>query len=354
MMYYCLDHVDLLELLLQHGLDVEAKDNEGNTRLARLVAFALGRSRALLAEYLLRHGADINATNNHGQSLLNAAVYGDDADVVRVLLKHGANPNKPSIDENSYRCFPVVYVAVLYQQLSHASDILTVLLAHGADPDADNSRGVTALSSAIYGTAPDFVQILLKYGVSLTADCRVQNQIGSPLRGALASYLAHAPTDRVKAQKAKDIFLMLLERGARLRTEEESLVADKRLHGWLPSDFVLDVLKRNDQAVLDARDLTDPQLQSAVISRLLDMARAKTATATAKEGYQAALALCDQAKTRAQVWNIESQCPLIYYNTGLLYGQLGEIEAAKDNFRRYLALAPNAQDAEAIRKSVGL
>ena len=132
------------------------------------------------------------------------------------------------------------------------------------------------------------------------------------------------------------------------------MVVDKQLHGWLPPAFILDILQRNDQAVLDARDLTDPQLQRAVISRLLGMAQARTAQATSKEGYQAALALCDQAKTRAQIWRIESQCPLIYYNMGLLYGQIGQIEAAKDNFRRYLDLAPNARDADAIRKSVGL
>ena len=132
------------------------------------------------------------------------------------------------------------------------------------------------------------------------------------------------------------------------------MVADKQMHGWLPRELILNVLKRNDKAVLEARDVTDSQIQFLVIARLLEMARAKTAAATSKEGYQAALALCDQAKTRAQVWKIESQCPLIYYNTGLLYGQLREIEAAKDNFRRYLALAPNAPDAEAIRKSMGL
>jgi len=39
---------------------------------------------------------------------------------------------------------------------------------------------------------------------------------------------------------------------------------------------------------------------------------------------------------------------------GLLYGQIGQIEAAKDNFRRFLDLAPNARDADAIRKSMGL
>ena len=84
------------------------------------------------------------------------------------------------------------------------------------------------------------------------------------------------------------------------------------------------------------------------------MAKDKVAQALSREDYQAALALCDQAKTRAQAWNIESKCPLIYYNTGLLYGQLGQVEAAKDNFRRYLDLDPDAVDAEAIRKSIGL
>ena len=204
------------------------------------------------------------------------------------------------------------------------------------------------------GADPTSVWILLKHGASLTTDCRVNQKIGSPLRGALSSYIEYADKDRIKAQKAKDIFFMLLERGAMLRTAEEPLAADKRLHGWLPHEFILDVLKRNDRAVSEARDVTDSQIQFLTITRLLEMARAKTAAATSRQDYQAALALCDQAKTRAQVWKIESQCPLIYYNTGLLYAQLRQISAAKDNFKRYLTLAPNAPDAEAIRKSMGL
>ena len=286
-----------------------------------------------------------------GRTTVIEAALQNDVPLLKTLLEQGANPNTPSIDKSGNKRFPLPFAASMHPD---HGPLIELLLSHGADPDVENYPGGTALAWVLDAAEPDSARVLLKHRASLTADCRVENQIGSPLRGALASYLSNEPKDRVKAQKAKDIFFMLLEHGARLRAQEEPIVADKRLHGWLPQDFILEVLKRNDQAVLEARDLTDPLLQGVVISRLLDRARAKTAAATSKADYQAALALCDQAKIRAQVWGIESRCPLIYYNTGLLYGQLSEIEAAKDNFRRYLALAPGAQDAEAIRKSFGL
>jgi predicted RNA polymerase sigma factor len=80
------------------------------------------------------------------------------------------------------------------------------------------------------------------------------------------------------------------------------------------------------------------------------MAIDKAAAATANDGYSAALALCDQAKTRVEAWQMAAQCPLVYYNTGLLYRHLGQTAAAKENFKRYLDLAPKAPEAEQIRQ----
>lgn len=350
-----LGKVGFVDLLLQHGVSVDARGDEGRTLLAKLAythsAYIAPFMKGEIAECLIKHGADVSATDNDGESVLTTAVFSGDVGLVRVLLDHGASPSKPDIDEEGDKDYSLLNVR---HDEPNPDRILELLLTHGANPNVGSYPGYTALSKAIEETDPASVWILLKYGASLSADCRINYETVSPLRGALSSYIKYAAKDRVKAQKAKDIFFMLLERGAVLRTGEEPVVADKRLHGWLPRELILNVLKRNDQAVLDAHEVTDPRVQSVVINRLLQMARTKTAAATSKDGYQVALALCDQAKTRAQVWKIESQCPLIYYNTGLLYGQLGEISAAKDNFRRYLALVPNAPDAEAIRKSMGL
>jgi ankyrin repeat protein len=344
---------DLVDLLLQHGASAGARDNKGQTLLANLVNthFTSPFTKEEIVECLIKQGADFTLPYENGESLLRRVVLAGEAGFVRVLLEHGANPNKPDIEKDGDKCYPLLNIS--YYNPSPVK-MLELLLMHGANPDVENAPGYTALSKAIEAADPASIWILLKYGVSLTADCRVNGKIGSPLRGTLSSYFAYAGKDRVKAQKAKDIFFMLLERGVKLRSQEEPLVADKRLHGWLPHEFILDVLKRNDRAVLEARDLTDARLHSLVIARLLEMAKAKTEAATSRQDYQAALALCDQAKTRAQVWKIESKCPLIYYNTGLLYAQLRQISAAKDNFKRYLTLAPNAPDAEAIRKSMGL
>ena len=174
----------------------------------------------------------------------------------------------------------------------------------------------------------------------------------SPLGTALRVYLEWTATDRVKAQKAKDVTAILLQHGATLRSDEETVVADARLHTWLNQELIQSILKRNDQAVLDTIDSTSPAVQRIVVNRLIEMAIAKAAAATNNDGYNAAPALCDQAKTRVERWQMQTQCLLIYYNTGLLYRHLGQVAAAKENFRRYLELVPNAPEADALNRMI--
>lgn len=344
--------VRLVQLLLEHGAHVNARNDAGETPLFCVQYCDAARVRQITAT-LVQYGADVNAVDNIGMPVLLTLAREGSYDLVDLLLQHGANPNQ-MVTHGSNQIPLLVELLYADFRMPQTASILELLLDHGANPNIREVPpvGQCAMDLAVANPEPQYVQILLRHGALL--DPPPSGRTESQLHQVLQSYLDGAARDRVLAQKAKDVFFILRAYGARLRPQEEPIVADKRLHGWLPQDFVLDVLQRNDQAVLDARDLTDPLLQQVVISRLLDLARAKTAAATSKEGYQAALALCDQAKTRAQIWKIETQCPLVYYNTGLLYGQLGEIEAAKDNFRRYLALAPNAQDADAIRQSVGL
>ncbi|KAI8686521.1 HET domain-containing protein [Fusarium keratoplasticum] len=78
---------DMLELLLDEGADVEAKDKDGNTPLMH-GAWCLTTVKLLLAR-----GADVNARSKHGVTpLMKAAFYKENADVVKLFLEHGADP----------------------------------------------------------------------------------------------------------------------------------------------------------------------------------------------------------------------------------------------------------------------
>lgn len=341
--------IHAVELLLKHGADVNAADSRGKTPLAHVQDWYGPVTAFNIAAMLIRHGADVNAVDNAGEPVLLDIARAGLPEVVELLLKSGANPNQTVKSEDSEAPL-LVNLLITHSVTSRSARTLELLLAYGANPNAritsdGISDGYSALRAVIDTPEPQLMEILLRGGASI----KESDRFADFLHSALRVYLDVASINRVRAQKAKDIVAILLRHGATLRPNEEPIVADARLHTWLSTEFILDTLKRNDQAVLDTTDTSVPAIRRMVINRLIAMAIAKAAAATTNDGYNAALALCDQAKTRIESWQMAAECPLVYYNTGLLYRHLGQIPAAKENLKRYLALAPKAPEADQIR-----
>lgn len=78
---------ELIDYFLAKGVDVNKKDNEGNTVL---INAAGGRDAALITT-LVAKTANINAVNDKGESALTKAVANSSAEVVALLLKNGAD-----------------------------------------------------------------------------------------------------------------------------------------------------------------------------------------------------------------------------------------------------------------------
>jgi ankyrin repeat protein len=72
--------------LIDHGADIEAKDDMGETPLHIAVK---SKSPTIAVEILLRHGADPNALDEKGLSCLNKAK--GNAAVVHQLIKSGTD-----------------------------------------------------------------------------------------------------------------------------------------------------------------------------------------------------------------------------------------------------------------------
>ena len=92
--YYRDDRILLLtRLFLEHGADVNARDNVHKTPLL----LALQRGALTIAIFLLEHGADPNAKNSEGDSPLHTLLLGRDnvndnhVFILQLLLKHGAD-----------------------------------------------------------------------------------------------------------------------------------------------------------------------------------------------------------------------------------------------------------------------
>jgi ankyrin repeat protein len=86
---------DVVELLLAHKAEVDAKTESGETPLY----LAAREGHKDVVELLLAHGADVNAKDkNFGRTPLHVAAVFDHKDVVELLLAHGANVNAKTND----------------------------------------------------------------------------------------------------------------------------------------------------------------------------------------------------------------------------------------------------------------
>lgn len=83
--------IDWVGFLLNKGASPDIGDQQGNTPL--MLAARIGFDTA--ADYMIRMGANVNLTNRRGESALIIAVQQRQPDVVSLLLKAGADPDKP-------------------------------------------------------------------------------------------------------------------------------------------------------------------------------------------------------------------------------------------------------------------
>lgn len=148
---------EVVPLLLEKGVDVNAQSGNGDTALSSCV-----RSRHLaLARLLLEHGADanipfqLNIQSNvtprvDGVVSLSTAAANGDIPMLTLLLAHGAHISAE----------PVRY-GPLAAAVSHNSpEALRFLLEHGAGQEAKNN----ALICAVEQKRLDAIRLLLQYG----------------------------------------------------------------------------------------------------------------------------------------------------------------------------------------------
>ncbi len=81
-------HVDIVEYLLEQGVDVDARNNDGETALS-IVTTDLD-ANIDIAEVLIRYGANVNTRDNDGLTPLKNALQIGNEEIVNLLREHGA------------------------------------------------------------------------------------------------------------------------------------------------------------------------------------------------------------------------------------------------------------------------
>ena len=148
---YAIESAEKTQLLLDHGADPNARSEDGQTPL--LIAASRPGSISVLKQ-LLDHGANPSSQNPASGSPLALAAAAADADLIKLLLQHGAQKNRLPLGQAVRSgCGPCVDVLMEFAEKSDLDDALaqavtvadiariTMLLNRGA------SSGSAVLSS---------------------------------------------------------------------------------------------------------------------------------------------------------------------------------------------------------------
>ncbi|KAJ4175799.1 hypothetical protein NW767_015668 [Fusarium falciforme] len=157
---------EIIHLLLEHGADVEARDDKGRSPLHVFSYKGPGRGGSTdLLEAILERSADPNSQTPAGHTALGyAAMYGL-VDYIHLLLRWGA-----SLDVRKY----VDGYTPLLDAVRHChAEAVKVLLENGADYSVKSSRGETILHICARNADCTTMDILAEAGMfDLDLDAR--------------------------------------------------------------------------------------------------------------------------------------------------------------------------------------
>lgn len=187
-------HTAIVDLLLERGADVDARDDDDLTPLHRAAAW----DHLEVAKVLLQCGAFVDSHGEHGSPLHFAACYGN-LRVATALIEEGANIELRRLNG---------LTPLLEAANNGNANIVALLLDHGGDINAQANSGRTALTHALSQDHNDVATLLLDKG----ADVNLGNVRGmKPIHYASVGMIP-----------------LLIERGADPNSEDENGMT--RLH----------------------------------------------------------------------------------------------------------------------------
>ena len=178
----------LLQLLIDHGAEIDHKTGAGNRQSSVLGALANGRPEA--AAYLAEHGARLN---------LDAAAGVGRLDVVKSFFDGSRKSTPPQKRLQS---------ALRYASAGGHKDVVEFLLSKGVDLAYGGRDGQTALHWAVIFGKLEMVKLLLQYDAPLES----RNMYGGTVLGQTLWSAAHGGKPQVYAQ----IIETLISAGAKV------------------------------------------------------------------------------------------------------------------------------------------
>ena len=151
LMCAAVSNTDTVKILLENGVDVNAKDNDLVTAL--MMASRFGYTETV--KLLLKNRAKIDEKANDGNTALMLASYEGQTEIVKILLANGANVNAKANNNAT---------SLIVASLGGHIKTVEVLLGNGADVNAKASGERSALMVASMQGHREIVDLLKRGG----------------------------------------------------------------------------------------------------------------------------------------------------------------------------------------------
>ena len=149
-------------LLLKHGADPLARDDQGNTPFHYLVQLEFYDGWTDLVRRFLKIDGSLTVTNNNGQTVLHLATSGRNPEVLEILLQHGAEIDAK--DEAGNTPLHIACRGLEHTHSSHTTIMVETLVRYGANINAKNDSQHTPIQLANMRGDQTLIQLLLKNG----------------------------------------------------------------------------------------------------------------------------------------------------------------------------------------------
>lgn len=143
-------HVSVVKVLMKHGADVSLVDTDGVNALTN--AAEVGNVDIIS---MIVGDSDVNAISASGYSALVVAAAGGHAEIVKILLTHGADPNLLHLED---------VTALMYGASTTSLDVVRNLVEGGADVTKRHAQGGSAVMEAATGGNLPILKFLIENG----------------------------------------------------------------------------------------------------------------------------------------------------------------------------------------------
>lgn len=198
------DRSTALEMIKQR-VDVNVAAKDGTTALH----WAVYNDDVELVRALLKAGADAKAKNEYGATPMSEAAITGNPVIIEALLKAGADADSPNADGQT---------ALMLLARTSNVEAAKILLRRGADVNAaEQRRGQTALMFAAAQSQPEMVKLLVKHKADVNARTRwntSQRQVTAEPRAQVRSMGGLTPLMFAARQGCAECVKILLDADA--------------------------------------------------------------------------------------------------------------------------------------------